>query len=433
MKVGIIGYGRFGKTLHRLLKDDFEVLLLDKDVKQLEGQDPIRAFTELDDILSAKALFLCIPISNLASFMLSSGNKLEGKVLIDTLSVKAYPAKILSKYKACRVILTHPMFGPDSTKAGFKGLPIVMHNLTADPATYTFRHNYFQTKQLKIVGLTPQKHDKLAASSQGVVHFLGKVLQHFDYPSTPIDTMGAKKLKEIMEQTCNDSFELFSDLQTYNPYTNDMRIKLGTAYEEVFKKLLPKCVNAKFTVYGIQGGKGSFNEEALMSYIDKDKPFRIKYLYTTRNVLNNLSRGTIDYGLFAVSNTLGGIVDETLDVLGDYKFKIVEQITLNIRHFLMTRKDIKVDDITKIIAHPQVLKQCETTLAKKYSTLEKISGTGVLIDTAHAAKALHENKISSDHAILGPHVLAGLYDFAIIDSNLQDRDDNRTTFLLVKR
>lgn len=137
--------------------------------------------------------------------------------------------------------------------------------------------------------------------------------------------------------------------------------------------------------------------------------------------------------MFAVSNTLGGIVDETLEVLGDYKFKIVEQITLNIRHFLMTRKDIKLSDITKIIAHPQVLKQCETTLAKRYSALKKISGTGVLIDTAKAAKALHENKISSDHAILGPQVLTSLYDFTIIDSNLQDRDDNRTTFLLVKR
>lgn len=274
MKVGIIGYGRFGKTLHKLLKDDFEILIFDSDAGKLVGQNTGTASTSLDTVLDAQTLFLCIPINKLESFMLSAGDKLAGKVLIDTLSVKTYPAKILRKYKACEVILTHPMFGPDSTKAGFKDLPIVMHNLTSNSTTYNFWLDYFASKQLKVVELTPQKHDRLAASSQGVVHFLGRVLEHFNFVSTPIDTMGAKKLKEIMEQTCNDSFELFSDLQTYNPYTSDMRIKLGKSYEEVFKKLLPKRVSNKFTVYGIQGGKGSFNEEALISYIDKSKPLR---------------------------------------------------------------------------------------------------------------------------------------------------------------
>ncbi|MEN9389669.1 MAG: hypothetical protein RLY61_753, partial [Candidatus Parcubacteria bacterium] len=31
MRIGIIGYGRFGKTLYKLLKDDFEILIFDKD------------------------------------------------------------------------------------------------------------------------------------------------------------------------------------------------------------------------------------------------------------------------------------------------------------------------------------------------------------------------------------------------------------------
>jgi prephenate dehydratase len=156
-------------------------------------------------------------------------------------------------------------------------------------------------------------------------------------------------------------------------------------------------------------------------------------LYTTKNVLDSLSKGTIDFGLFAVSNTLGGIVDETIEVLGDYKFEIVTQITLNIRHFLMKRRDVTTDQITKIIAHPQVLKQCEENLSTKYPRLAKISGGGDLIDTAKAAQALHVKKLSYEHAILGPRVLAELYAFDIIDSNLQDREDNRTTFLLVKR
>ncbi len=433
MRIGIIGYGRFGKTLYKLLKDDFEILIFDKDTQLLSTVQEDSKVTTLAAILEAQVLFLCIPINQLENFIKDAGIKLKNKVVIDTLSVKAYPAKILSKCKDTEVILTHPMFGPDSTQDGFKHLTIVMHNLSSNPTTYAFWTNYFTTKQLRVVELTPHQHDKLAANSQGIVHFLGRVLQNFEFESTPIDTLGARKLKDIMEQTCNDSFELFYDLQTYNPYTSDMRIKLGKSYETLFKKLLPTRVSDNYTVYGIQGGKGSFNEEALLSHIDKSIPFKIKYLYTTKNVLDSLSKGTIDFGLFAVSNTLGGIVDETIEVLGDYKFEIVTQITLNIRHFLMKRRDVTTDQITKIIAHPQVLKQCEENLSTKYPRLAKISGGGDLIDTAKAAQALHVKKLSHEHAILGPRVLAELYAFDIIDSNLQDREDNRTTFLLVKR
>jgi hypothetical protein len=46
-----------------------------------------------------------------------------------------------------------------------------------------------------------------------------------------VSSLGYKKLLEIIEQTCNDSWQLFLDLQRFNPYTPAMRQKLDQALE----------------------------------------------------------------------------------------------------------------------------------------------------------------------------------------------------------
>ncbi|MBD3350260.1 MAG: hypothetical protein GF364_02125, partial [Candidatus Lokiarchaeota archaeon] len=86
-----------------------------------------------------------------------------------------------------------------------------------------------------------------------------------------------------------------------------------------------------------------------------------------------------------------------------------------------------------IMTHPQVLKQCKSTLAKKYPDLKKISGKEELIDHAKVAKALSKGELGDNIAVMGPKILADIYDFDIIEGNLQDDKENFTSFLLVKR
>ena len=65
------------------------------------------------------------------------------------------------------------MFGPDSSKNGFKNLPIVIDKFLTRNETYTFWKNYFKEKKLRVIELTAEEHDKLAANSQGLTHFIG--------------------------------------------------------------------------------------------------------------------------------------------------------------------------------------------------------------------------------------------------------------------
>lgn len=187
-------------------------------------------------------------------------------------------------------------------------------------------------------------------------------------------------------------------------------------------------------IYGIQGGKGSFNEQAIKSYLSKNPKIdaEIKYLYTTEKVLQEVVAEKVDFGQFAIHNSVGGMVEESIYAMAKYTFNIVEENAIIISHHLMKRKDADIEDIDIVMAHPQVFKQCKTTLQnEKYNKYKLKTGEGDLIDHAMAAKALSEGKLPASIAILGPKILSEMYDFDVIAANLQDNKQNFTSFLLV--
>lgn len=426
-KVGIVGFGRFGKTLHRLIKDDFTITVFDREKNNIE------------EIYQNEVIFFAVPISSFENVIKSHKKYFkENHLLIDVLSVKMHPAQVFKKYlknSKTQVILTHPMFGPDSSKEGFEGLPFIMDKFLSSDDNFKFWKNYFESKKLNVIEMSPKEHDKMAASSQGLTHFIGRLLNSYHFKQTAIDSLGTKKLLEIVEQTCNDSWQLFEDLQHYNPYTKHMRIKLGDIYDKLYNKLLPKQINKKNLLFGIQGGKGSFNEEAVKFYLDKNhiKKFRVKYLYTAENVLNALHKGEIDRGQFAIHNSVGGVVGESIEAMAKYKFKILEEFAIKISHTLMTRKDVKLSDIDTVMAHPQVFAQCKENLSKKFPKLKQVAGEKELIDQSMVAKYLSENKLPKNIATMGSRLLSKIYDLKIIEDNLQDAKENYTSFLMVAR
>jgi len=430
-KVAIIGNGRFGQVLLKLLKDDFSVSIFDS-----KNSKTVNDFKK---IYENEVIFFAVPISAFESVIKNHKRHFkDSHLLIDVLSVKMHPKKVFEKHLKglkTQALLTHPMFGPDSSKNGFKGLPIIMDKFKTDEENCNLWKDFFAKKGLKVIEMSAQKHDRLAANSQGVTHFIGRLLKKFELKPTEIDSFGAKKLQEVIEQTCNDTWQLFNDLQNFNPYTKAMRIKLGRGFDLLYNQLLPKRINSKKIIFGIQGGKGSFNEEAILFYVKKHgiKKFQVKYLFTSEKVLKNLHEGNIDFGLFAIQNAVGGVVEESTHAMAKYKFKIVEEFQILIRHFLMKRKDVSVGEIKTIMAHSQNFRQCNDNLKKKHPNLKQVSGQRDLLDTARCAEALAKNNIDKNTAILGPIILSEIYELDIIDENLQDSENNLTTFFLVSR
>lgn len=438
-KVSIVGFGRFGKVLFRLIKDDFSITLYDKRKINSNLIKNTKIAKNIAEIYDSEIIFYCVPISSFEEVIAKHKKYFQDRhLLIDVLSVKMHPAKIFKKYllnSQTQALLTHPMFGPDSSKNGFEELPLILDKFMTSDETFEFFKAYFKGKKLQVIEMSARNHDKMAASSQGLTHFIGRLLDAYHFKKTPIDSLGTKKLLEVTGQTCNDSWQLFEDLQHFNPYTKQMRIRLGGIYDKLYNKLLPKQTNPCFVTFGIQGGKGSFNEEALQYYVKKEdiKKFKIKYLYTSENVMKALHKGDIDRGQFAIHNSAGGIVNESIQAMADYKFKIIEEFAIKISHALMIRKDAKFSEVTDIMTHPQVIAQCSSTLLKKYSNLKQTSGQKELIDQAMVAKQLSKHQLSKNIATMGSKVLAKLYNLQIIEDNLQDAKENYTSFLQVAK
>jgi prephenate dehydrogenase len=442
--VTIIGYGRFGKTLNALLRDDFAVTIFQR--KQKRGitttQTKEKNLTITNDLQKAyqsTIIFYAVPIASFETVIKTHKKYFrDDHVLIDVLSVKLHAAKVLKKYLAhtkTQAILTHPMFGPDSSQKGFASLPIVINQFLATNEIYAFWKKYFLSKNLTVLELSPNEHDRLAANSHGMTHFIGRLLQDFGMKKTQIDTVGASKLLEVKEQTCNDTWELFTNLQHYNPYTKSMRLRLGESYDKLYNKLLPKRIQKGYLTIGIQGGKGSFNEEAILHYLKKNKitKYKIRYLYTSSNVIKHLHEGTIDQGLMATHNSIGGIVMETIEALAKQKCKIREEFSIKISHAMMIHPDAQFETITQVMAHPQGFAQCKHTLTTHYQHLKKTVGKGKLVDHAYVAQQLSKGKLPITTAVMGSKILADIYNLKIIAEDLQDAKQNDTSFLLIER
>ena len=235
--IGIIGFGRFGKVLANILQKGFSVKTYDPNpIDAFSGIE----FTDLKSILKEKVVFIAVPIRHFESVILEISPKLnDGTTIIDVCSVKKHPVDIMETNLPDNVgiIATHPMFGPDSFRSNNR-LKMMMNNTRDNYGKFDFWKNYFSSQDIEIIEMSPEEHDLLAAKTQGVTHFLGRALKEFGINQTKIDTQGFGELLDLVNQTCNDSWELFSDLQLYNPYTEKVINKLKESTQIISNQLM---------------------------------------------------------------------------------------------------------------------------------------------------------------------------------------------------
>ena len=72
---------------------------------------------------------------------------------------------------------------------------------------------------------------------------------------------------------------------------------------------------------GLQGGKGSFSEEAAELFAKNHglENFILEYLISSENVLASLENNKIDFGILAMENAQGGVVIESVNALAGHR------------------------------------------------------------------------------------------------------------------
>ena len=216
--------------LHSLLSKGFEVDVFDKN--SIDNSDVNEV--SLEDALQNEIIFIAVPIRDFENLVKDISKKISsGKTVIDVCSVKVFPKKVMldNLSNETDISATHPLFGPDSLKDS--GSVMTMESVRNTFGRYDFWKNYFESQNILIEEISAEEHDMMAARSQGLTHFVGRVIDDFGTNQTRIDTEGYKALHKLVNQTCNDTWELFEDIQNFNPFTEKMISELNESFEKI--------------------------------------------------------------------------------------------------------------------------------------------------------------------------------------------------------
>lgn len=200
-------------------------------------------FSESDHI---DAVLLSMSILSMADVVRSAPFDRLGRsgglpLFVDVLSVKEYPRDLLLQVlpEEADVLCTHPMFGPESGREGWKGLPLVYERVRIRNQDICQKClQIFETEGCRMVELSCEEHDKMAAKSQFITHTIGRVLSEMDIKSTPMDTKGFQTLLQLRNNTTKDSFDLYRGLFQHNRFAKEELEKLELAIRAVREKLL---------------------------------------------------------------------------------------------------------------------------------------------------------------------------------------------------
>jgi prephenate dehydrogenase len=237
--IGVYGLGRFGVFYASLLSRLGTVRAWSRDPDKQPPPGVIRVPSE-QELCRLPVVVLCVAISAMQEVLRRIAPLLApGTLVMDTCSVKALPARWMRELlpDSVQVLATHPMFGPDSGRASVAGLPLVLCPVRCPPEVADRWHEGFAGLGLAVRRMDPDEHDREAAFTQGLTHYVGRVLSELRLKNSPIATVGYRKLLEIVEQTCNDSWQLFFDLQRHNPHTREMRRELERSLRRVRRVL----------------------------------------------------------------------------------------------------------------------------------------------------------------------------------------------------
>lgn len=234
-KIGIIGYGKFGQLLHKILSEhasNLEIICYDPNSNLCSNT--------FDEILRTDIIILAVPISSLKqAVQLLTGKLNKEQLVIDVSSVKIYSKEVLMGLSSqTQIVLTHPMFGPatyikrELQERPLLGLNINLENLSAEPVTYDKIKSKIAESGLVIHELKSDEHDLQTAQFQFTSLFVALSIKELNIQSSPIATESFRALQAFQELIAVDR-ELLKNIYKYNPYCKEQLNQLEESFNDL--------------------------------------------------------------------------------------------------------------------------------------------------------------------------------------------------------
>lgn len=242
-KIGVIGYGMFGRLLCNEMLKGLDITVYSPHFSKIENEYRIKSVKSLQELVEGADMIIpAVPISKFEKVIQEIiPNLKKNTIVMDVCSVKSYPVQIMQKFLPYHIdkIATHPMFGPSAFKLKGKvsGLPMVMYNAGCNVSIYREIKQYFSDLGLQVAEMSPSEHDALAAKSQFFSQLVRASAKMQDLHPTFIDTPGASALFESFN-LMNISEQLLIDMLNYNIYAKEVLRDTLSSLKQIEKKVV---------------------------------------------------------------------------------------------------------------------------------------------------------------------------------------------------
>ncbi|TLS23020.1 uncharacterized protein PpBr36_05844 [Pyricularia pennisetigena] len=184
------------------------------------------------------------------------------------------------------------------------------------------------------------------------------------------------------------------------------------------------------------GPPASYSHQATTSLFPGDG-WSLVPTATIKGVFDTVQAGNAVYGVVPFENSTHGVVTFTLDSLGDRggefgDISVCGEVYLDVQHFLLGRRN--PDDpeslahIRHVYSHPQAFGQTQgfTSTRLAHAELVDVSSTSRGAEMAAA-------DVSGTSAAVASEMAAAATGLDVLARSIQDRGDNTTRFLVLRR
>jgi prephenate dehydrogenase len=222
--LGLVGFGQFGQLAAKTLKAHFDVVVTDlAPGAEAAARDLGVAFGSLEAAAAREVVIVAVPVAVMQSVFAAIAPHLRpGALVIDVGSVKMLPVQWMQQILPAHVdlVATHPLFGPQSARDSLQGLRFVVCPVRGD------RHEkvaaFGRALGLTVTVTTPEEHDREMAYVQALTHLIGRSLVNLGIPDEQLKTVSYQHLLELCSLIGADTFELFTAIQTQNPFAAEV-------------------------------------------------------------------------------------------------------------------------------------------------------------------------------------------------------------------
>lgn len=182
---------------------------------------------------------------------------------------------------------------------------------------------------------------------------------------------------------------------------------------------------SKITV-SIQGQKGSFHDAARSHYFKGATT--VNHCASFKDVFNAVSKGTSDFGVVAIENSLYGSINEVYDLLLKHKPWIIGEVYLRIEHCLIAESGVELSEIKEVHSQREALGQCQAFFEQHLPNAELVETT----DTAGAVKNLSETP-KRHIAAVASSAAAKEYGLEVLVRGIETNKQNYTRFIVIQK